>query len=476
MQAKVLQRSGSMVASRQKIDWPRPEKNHEVDAKADLRGVHWQLSYMTTAPEQSQTKQAYIKHPSYQRRAAVENGDDLKASHIDLAYGANKSCKHWVAALTDEMSRNQHEKFNCKKPQGVDPVKNFALGPGGFYVNACCALPQIHPHSIEGKIRNCSFATGWRSAGIHFTRVQQAMLLLPAWRLVVDALQDHEETVQQVAEHLTEESRLLGSFAESFGFSPEAPEPLPSTATYMDFLEDIGDFQRGDYTILECTMRALAALSSRLRLLRWISHALLDAIPEVATSDSPSARWLQFCDADGLRNLAARMGAALDVAAGRGLLERQAELGSRTYIQTLRHEFDFLMEFCGGTTQSLEDHAHLRTLMSVARITPPRVLIVAGSDSGGGAGLQADLKSCTALGAFGTTAVTALTAQNSHGVQGIYPIPIDFLQSPLAGTCFYASVGLDGLKITGRDSDQRNMKGHGTQSFDLISSAACMYL
>ena len=64
----------------------------------------------------------------------------------------------------------------------------------------------------------------------------------------------------------------------------------------------------------------------------------------------------------------------------------------------------------------------------------------------------------------------------SAEVQGIYPIPIDFLQSPLAGTCFYASVGLDGLKITGRDSDQRNMKGHGTQSFDLISSAACMYL
>eukprot|EP00439_Symbiodinium_sp_Y106_P010287 s2643_g1.t1 len=74
---------------------------------------------------------------------------------------------------------------------------------------------------------------------------------------------------------------------------------------------------------------------------------------------------------------------------------------------------------------------HLRTLMSVARITPPRVLIVAGSDSGGGAGLQADLKSCTALGAFGTTAVTALTAQNSHGVQGIFPIPIDFLRSQM---------------------------------------------
>mmetsp|Transcript_18907 Transcript_18907/g.44874 ORF Transcript_18907/g.44874 Transcript_18907/m.44874 type:complete len:238 (-) Transcript_18907:66-779(-) len=120
MQAKVLQRSGSMVASRPKIDWPRPEQKHEVDAKADLRGVHWQLSYMATSPEQSQTKQAYIKHPSYQRRAAVENGADLKSSHIDLAFGASKSCKHWSSALTEEMSRNQDEKFNCKKPEGFE--------------------------------------------------------------------------------------------------------------------------------------------------------------------------------------------------------------------------------------------------------------------------------------------------------------------------------------------------------------------
>lgn len=54
-----------------------------------------------------------------------------------------------------------------------------------------------------------------------------------------------------------------------------------------------------------------------------------------------------------------------------------------------------------------------------------------GSDSGGGAGLQADLKSCTVQGAFATTAVTAVTAQNTHGVQGIFPIPIDFLKKSL---------------------------------------------
>ena len=53
----------------------------------------------------------------------------------------------------------------------------------------------------------------------------------------------------------------------------------------------------------------------------------------------------------------------------------------------------------------------------------PRVLSIAGSDSGGGAGIQADLKTFAALGCFGMTAVTALTAQNTQGVRAIHGIP-----------------------------------------------------
>lgn len=121
MENKMLQRSGSMVARRD-IQWPRPKQATEVDAKADLRGVHWQLSYLQTTPGQTETKEAYIQHPKYQRRQAVENGDDLRASHIDLAFGASRSCKHWVAALTDEMSRNEEDKFNCKRPDGFEAL------------------------------------------------------------------------------------------------------------------------------------------------------------------------------------------------------------------------------------------------------------------------------------------------------------------------------------------------------------------
>ncbi|MFO0466785.1 MAG: bifunctional hydroxymethylpyrimidine kinase/phosphomethylpyrimidine kinase [bacterium] len=73
-----------------------------------------------------------------------------------------------------------------------------------------------------------------------------------------------------------------------------------------------------------------------------------------------------------------------------------------------------------------------------------RVLNIAGSDSGGGAGIQADLKAVTALGAFGMTAITALTAQNTLGVHGVLPVPLDFLRQQIA--VVLDDLGADALK------------------------------
>ena len=66
---------------------------------------------------------------------------------------------------------------------------------------------------------------------------------------------------------------------------------------------------------------------------------------------------------------------------------------------------------------------------------PPRLpvaLTIAGSDSGGGAGIQADLKTFHAFGAFGATAITAITVQNTLGVTGVHPVPIDVVQGQIA--------------------------------------------
>ncbi len=63
--------------------------------------------------------------------------------------------------------------------------------------------------------------------------------------------------------------------------------------------------------------------------------------------------------------------------------------------------------------------------------TLPIALTIAGSDSGGGAGIQADLKTFQAFGVFGTTALTAVTAQNTLGVQALHPIPTDVVRAQI---------------------------------------------
>ncbi len=74
----------------------------------------------------------------------------------------------------------------------------------------------------------------------------------------------------------------------------------------------------------------------------------------------------------------------------------------------------------------------------------PRILTVAGSDSGGGAGIQADLKTITALGGFGMSALTALTAQNTVEVVDIFPVSLNFIKSQFCSAV--DDIGVDVLK------------------------------
>src|SRR3954466_178639 len=74
----------------------------------------------------------------------------------------------------------------------------------------------------------------------------------------------------------------------------------------------------------------------------------------------------------------------------------------------------------------------------------PRLLSVAGSDSGGGAGIQADLKAFAALGAHGMTAITALTAQNTCGVDAVHAVPPAFVRSQIRAVA--RDIGVDAVK------------------------------
>ena len=75
----------------------------------------------------------------------------------------------------------------------------------------------------------------------------------------------------------------------------------------------------------------------------------------------------------------------------------------------------------------------------------PRVLSIAGSDSGGGAGIQADLKTFSALGCYGMTAITAVTAQNTLGVTAIHGVPVEVLKAQICAVM--DDIGVDALKI-----------------------------
>ncbi len=79
-----------------------------------------------------------------------------------------------------------------------------------------------------------------------------------------------------------------------------------------------------------------------------------------------------------------------------------------------------------------------------APVPVPRVLTIAGSDSGGGAGIQADLKTFTALGVYGMSAITALTAQNTVGVTGIHDVPAEFVAEQI--DVVYRDIGVDAVK------------------------------
>jgi hydroxymethylpyrimidine/phosphomethylpyrimidine kinase len=83
--------------------------------------------------------------------------------------------------------------------------------------------------------------------------------------------------------------------------------------------------------------------------------------------------------------------------------------------------------------------------MNEAGRKPPRVLIIAGSDSGGGAGIQADIKTVTMLGGFATTAITAITAQNTLGVEAVMVVPAEMVLAQIDAVV--SDIGVDSVKI-----------------------------
>ena len=122
---------------------------------------------------------------------------------------------------------------------------------------------------------------------------------------------------------------------------------------------------------------------------------------------------------------------------------REAATELATIISDNRHEHSESSEYSENSENSevSENNCQLSTVNSQLR----RVLTIAGSDSGGGAGIQADIKSISANGCFATSAITAITAQNTLGVNAVEGLSIDILEGQIEAVL--SDIGTDSVKI-----------------------------
>src|SRR3954464_4455716 len=90
-------------------------------------------------------------------------------------------------------------------------------------------------------------------------------------------------------------------------------------------------------------------------------------------------------------------------------------------------------------------HGPVSTSRRQAAMTTPIALTIAGSDSSGGAGIQADLKTFAALGVYGASVITALTAQNTQGVSGIHAVPAEFVTAQIDAV--FSDLAIGAVKI-----------------------------
>ncbi|KAF4676645.1 hypothetical protein FOL47_005798 [Perkinsus chesapeaki] len=190
----------------------------------------------------------------------------------------------------------------------------------------------------------------------------------------------------------------LESCHQHYVDNPEASGPEAACKKYVDFLLDIGRSDRGPAVMV-------AAVIPCARLYAWLGRELTKG--RVIPEEHPFRRWLQSYSDKPINTSAMTLETLLD----KQVEECEYSEVAQAYRRAMELEYDFFDSFGGHLGRSSDEV-----------VTVPTVLVISGSDSGGGAGHQADLKTLEALGVYSTSALTSITAQNSKGVQKIQTI------------------------------------------------------
>ena len=103
-----------------------------------------------------------------------------------------------------------------------------------------------------------------------------------------------------------------------------------------------------------------------------------------------------------------------------------------------------MLSFSGGTAENIPIEPDMFN-NSEGKMNYPRVLTIAGSDSCGGAGIQADIKAIQATGSYAASAITAVTVQNTLGVQAVHTVPTDIVRGQIRAVL--TDIGADAIKI-----------------------------
>jgi len=141
-----------------RVNWPKQLEQTKADAKEDLRGVHWATSFRRLDTKDTEQRHRFREHPPSTSGHGRSIPGRLRDSHIDLAFGCDKSSKGWSSEQSDVLARHMESKFGCKGPQGRKDVatqmrrSNITLSCGSLLAYETEQKKSFPPPKVESKM------------------------------------------------------------------------------------------------------------------------------------------------------------------------------------------------------------------------------------------------------------------------------------------------------------------------------------